>query len=225
MKKILLICATILALSSCWVLWGDDRATSNAKLQAKLDAWESLKILALWDSLTAGYGVDIADSYPSKLEDVLSENEYNYEVINAGVSWDTSGDLLERAELYLEQDPDVVLVVIGGNDGLQSKSVEDMKKNIIDIIDLYDNGERKIVLWWMQIPINLGLSYSKEFKAAYKEISKEKKSVYFLKEFLEGVGWYSRYNLSDRIHPNPDGYDIIVANIFEFMQDEKILKK
>jgi len=77
----------------------------------------------------------------------------------------------------------------------------------------------------MQIPINLGFTYSRDFKAAYKDISKERKSVYFLKEFLDGVGGYSQYNLQDRIHPNPQGYDIIVENMYEFLEDEKIIKR
>jgi len=95
-------------------------------------------ILALWDSLTAWYWVDTYDNYTSKLSKLLSQNNYNYEIINAGISWDTSGDLLSRSSEYLENDPDIVLLVIWGNDGLQKKSTDEMKENILDIIDIYD---------------------------------------------------------------------------------------
>ncbi len=228
MKKILLLFTSILVLASCLpVSDKDNRLTSNSTTleDMKDDFLGTQKILALWDSLTAWYWVEQSDNYPSKLEKLLEEEGYNYEVINAWVSGDTSADALARAELYVEQDPDIVLLVIWGNDGLRSKSVEDMKKNIIEIIDMFDDGERKIVLGWMQIPINLWLSYSSSFKKAYKEIAKERKSVYRLESFLEWVGGYARYNLSDRIHPNPDGYDIIVANMYGFLKDEKIIEK
>lgn len=225
MKQLLLLPILVITITWCSLLWWDDRATSWLTPSQDDIKADPMRILALWDSLTAWYWVPESDNYPSKLWDLLSEKWYNYKIVNAWVSWDTSGELLERANLYLDQDPDIVLLVIWGNDGLQSKSVEDMKSNIIEIIDLYDNWERKIVLWWMQIPINLWLSYSRDFKSAYKEIYKQRKNIYLLDYFLEWVWWYTRYNISDRIHPNTAWYDIIVANMFEFLKDEKIITK
>jgi acyl-CoA thioesterase-1 len=90
---------------------------------------------------------------------------------------------------------------------------------------MYDDGERKIVLGGMQIPINLWIQYSRDFNAVYTEISKERRDVYFLDEFLDWVAWYVRYNISDRIHPNPAGYDIIVWNLYDFLQDKDIITK
>ncbi|NDK10254.1 arylesterase [Candidatus Gracilibacteria bacterium] len=181
-------------------------------------------IIALGDSLTAGYGLDISESYPSKLQQLLSQDGYNYKLVNAGVSGDTSQNLLNRANLYLDQNPDIVLLMIGGNDGLRGQSVDDLKKNIQSIIDMY-SGESEIVLGGMEIPANFGLSYTREFKKMYFDIAKENKDIYFLESFLKDVGGVTSLNQGDRIHPTSAGYDIIAQNLYEFLQDEEILQK
>ena len=140
-------------------------------------------ILALWDSLTAWYWVEELDNYPSKLQKILNEKWYNYEVINAWVSGDTSENVLSRASLYLEKDPKIVLLVVWWNDWLRWLSTEDLKKNIISIIKTFPNS--KIVLWWMDIPANLGIFYRSDFKKVYSEIAKENKDIHFIEFFWE----------------------------------------
>lgn len=185
---------------------------------------ETGTILALWDSLTAWYGLNISESYPSKLESMLSENDYDYKVINGWVSWDTSKNLLDRAELYLDQNPDILLLVIGGNDGLRALPISDLETNIQSIIDMYE-WRAKIVLGWMEILPLHGLTYTRDFKQLYFDIADNNPDVYFLESFLEDVGWVARLNQSDRIHPTSEWYDIIVENLYKFLEDEDIIQK
>lgn len=217
MKKMFLYIAVLGFLFSCS---SDDTLIKNE------ESWEIKKreiILALWDSLTAWYWVEESENYPSKLQKILDEAGYNYEVINAWVSWDTSANLASRTSLYLEKNPEIVLLVIWWNDGLRWLSTTDLKQNILQIIDSFPNS--KIVLWWMDIPANLWIAYRNEFKKIYKEVASERKEIYFLEYFLEWVGWKSQYNISDMIHPNNEWYEIIVANVMDFLEEEKIIIK
>lgn len=217
MKKMFLYIGLLGFLFSCT---NDDILIKNE------ENWETKQkqvILALWDSLTAWYWVEESENYPSKLQKTLDESGYNYEVVNAWVSWDTSSNLLSRASLYLEKEPQIVILVIWGNDGLRWLSTVDLKQNILQIIDTFPKS--KIVLWGMDIPANLWIAYRNEFKRIYKEIASERKDIYFLEYFLEWVAGKSQYNISDMIHPNSDWYDIIVNNMIDFLEENKIVEK
>lgn len=180
-------------------------------------------ILALWDSLTAWYWVEESENYPTQLQKKLDEYWYKYEIINAWVSWDTSANLLSRSSLYLEKKPSIVILVIGGNDGLRWLSTVELQQNIWKIIDTFPDA--KIVLGWMDIPANLWISYRNDFKKVYTEIANEKKDIYFLDYFLEWVWGKKEYNISDMIHPNRDGYKIIVENLVKFLEKNNIITK
>ncbi len=217
MKKIIFfLCFFIFAWCSGWEVLDDNNELKKTETNTGV-------ILSLWDSITAGYGVNREDNYPSLLEQKLNNNWYNYEVINAWVSWDTSKQLKDRASLYLDKDPDIVILVIWWNDWLRWMSLENMKKNINDIIEIY--SDKTLVLWWMDIPLNLWLNYRSKFKNVYKEISKENNDIYFMPFFLDGVAWKASLNLPDRIHPNKDWYNIIVNNLYDFLLNNNLLKK
>jgi len=217
MKKILFLILSLFLFVSC---------SKNEELNDKNiilnDIQKQKNILALWDSLTAGYWVDISENYPTKLEKKLLENNYNYKVINAWISGDTSAWLSSRTSLYLEQNPEIVIIVIWWNDALRWLSTIDLKSNILSTIDAFPDWT-KIVLGGMDIPINLWLKYRNDFKNVYKEISKERKHIYFLPYFLDWVWWVSNLNISDNIHPNSAGYDIIVQNLYDFLIENEIL--
>jgi len=184
------------------------------------------QILALGDSLTAWYGVQKTDNYPSELEKLLKKNGYDYEIINAGVSWDTSAQALSRVWDYSDQKMDFVILVIWWNDGLQNKSIEDMKDNINKTIDFYLTWWATIVLWWIEIPPFYGINYTRDFKQAYFDIAKDREwEIYFYESFLKDVWWVTQYNQDDKIHPTSEWYDIIVKNIFEYLEDKKIIEK
>ncbi len=219
MKKIVLIFFYIFFIISCT----NNQIVSETKIPEELVKKEKI-ILSLWDSLTAWYWVDLVDNYPSKLEKKLTDLWYNYKVINSWVSGDTSSSLKSRVSLYLDKNPEIIILVIWWNDWLRWLSTVDLKENIKAIIDAFPK-DTKIVLWWMDIPINLGFKYRSDFKKVYEEISKENKDIYFFKSFLDWVMGDYKLNISDRIHPNPLWYDIIVWNLYDFLEKNKILEK
>lgn len=219
MRRIVFVFFMLFFILSCW----KDKVIFDDKAVDKIDKKEKI-ILSLWDSLTAWYWVDIQDNYPSKLEKKLSDLWYDYKVINAWVSWDTSSNLKSRVSLYLDKNPEIVILVIWWNDWLRWLSTTELKENINFIIDSFPK-DTKIVLWWMDIPANLWIKYRNDFKQVYKDISKENKDIYFLESFLDWVAWNSKLNISDRIHPNWLWYDIIVSNMYDFLEKNKILTK
>lgn len=184
---------------------------------------ENKVILALWDSLTAWYWVSENENYPSKLQKILDEKWYHYEIINAGVSWDTSANILSRASLYLEKKPEIVILVVWWNDWLRWISTKDLHKNIWNIIDTFSGS--KIVLSGMQLPANLWEQYGNDFKKVYFDISDEKKNIYFHPFFLEWVAGKSELNIEDMIHPNEKWYEIIVKNLFQFLEKHTLINK
>jgi len=219
MKKFFLVFLSLFIFISC---------SKNSSIQEEKILENNIvkekTIIALWDSLTAWYWVDISENYPTKLEKKLLENNYNYKVVNAWISWDTSAWLKSRVSLYLEQNSEIVIIVIWWNDALRWLSTVDLKSNILSIIDTFPDNS-KIVLWGMDIPINLWLKYRNDFKNVYKEISKERENIYFLPYFLEGVWWNPNFNIDDNIHPNSQWYDIIVQNLYDFLVKNDVLTK
>jgi acyl-CoA thioesterase I len=182
------------------------------------------KILAIWDSLTAGYNLPPEESYSAQLEGILTRAGYPCRVINAGISGDTSKNLLDRLDFTLWNDSySLVILVIGWNDGLRSLPVPEMKKNISDIVTRVQSKNFPILLAWMQMPANAWMQAA-EFRKVYPEISKEF-NIPLLPFFLEGVAMIPSLNIADGIHPNKEGYAIIANNVFQFLEKEKLLRK
>ena len=190
------------------------------------ESTEPKTIIALGDSITAWYSLPIEDSYPSQLEVLLQDNWYNYKLINAWVSGNTSIQLLNRLDLYLEDEeniPDIAIVVIGWNDGLRGQSTEELEANIQKIIEKLQEKNVEVVLWGMQIPPNNWLRYYLSFKNLYGDVADDT-DVALIDFFLEDVATKWIYNLPDKIHPNKDWYAIIAENTFEFLKKKKIIQ-
>ena len=221
LRKFFLILVCFLFLLSCGQ---NTKNVKNENTQADSIPQER-RIFALGDSLTAGYGLELEDAYPAQLESKLTAAWYRYKVVNAGVSGNTSAELLARIEWTLtDANPeDIVILVIGGNDGLRGLPISDLKKNILSMIEIIQAKELTLVLAGMQIPPNLGLAYARDFKNVYSEIVAEVSDIYFLEFFLEDVAAVRKYNLPDMIHPNREGYQVIVENVFEFLVDNTIV--
>ena len=221
MKKGIFI-LVLLLLTSCSEKSHNDEVKNSESLIQK----EEKIILALWDSLTAGYNLDISDWYPSQLEGILKVNGYNYKVQNAWVSWDTSKNLLDRIELYDNIDVDIYLLGIWSNDWLRLQSIEDMKNNILEIIDHLQkvNPDGIIVLEWMQMPLNVWVEYSNNFKQVFIDIQEDEKTEFY--EFLlNWVATKKELNLSDWVHPNKQWYTIIANNLYNFLTENNIITK
>lgn len=174
------------------------------------------KIVALGDSLTAGFGVDLSGSYPSLLEKKLQENGYQYTVVNAGVSGETSSGTLARVEWILTQNPEIVIVETGANDGLRGVSVRLLEENLREIVDLLHENNVAVLLAGMKMVWNLGPEYVSQFNEVYPKIASEKE-VMLMPFFLEGVATKSDLNTDDGIHPNSAGYRVIVENIYPYV--------
>ena len=214
----------VLILSIFILFWCSSNKEPDVIIKEKEND-EKRIILALWDSITAWYWLTLEDSYPSKLEKLINNNWYNYKVINWWVSWDTSDGLKSRASIYTHLNPDTVIIVIWWNDWLRWLPLDNLKTNILEVIDIFKNLNTNIVVSWMDIPANLWVSYRNNFRDVYKDIQKERNDIFFQDFFLEWVAWNPKLNLSDMIHPNSSWYDIISNNMYDFLEKNNLLIK
>lgn len=170
-----------------------------------------LTILAVGDSLTAGYNLPLSDSYPKILERKLLDAGKNVEVINAGVSGETTAGLLDRAQFISEQKPDILIITTGGNDFFRNLPIEKTRENIEKSIQIFKQEIKAENIYLLQIEAtaNLGLKYRNEFNELYKEIA-DKEKIGLLPFVVSEVFLDSRKMLPDAIHPNKDGYEFIV---------------
>ena len=166
------------------------------------------RIVFLGDSLTAGLGIEPAQSYPSLVGQRLASEGYRYEIVNAGVSGDTSAGGLRRLEWSLDGDVKVLVVALGANDGLRGLSPAEMKKNLAAVIEQATAKGVTIVLAGMEAPPNFGADYTRQFRAVYGELAHEYR-VRFIPFLLLGVAGNASLNQSDGIHPNVRGAQMV----------------
>ena len=172
------------------------------------------RIVAFGDSLTAGYGLSSDESYPAILQERLINANYHYKVINAGVSGDTTAGGLRRLDWVLKSRPTIVILVLGGNDGLRGLPLDDTYANLEKIIQRLKSEGVTILLAGMKIPPNYGENYTSEFSTMYQKLA-EDYDVTFMPFFLEDVAMRPHLTQADGIHPTAEGYQIIVDNLLE----------
>ncbi|TKB24013.1 arylesterase [Desulfopila sp. IMCC35006] len=173
-------------------------------------------IVAVGDSLTAGYGLDESAGYPALLERKLQADGYDYQVVNAGVSGETSNGTLSRMEWILTLAPDIVLLETGANDGLRGVDPEVAEKNIRNILQILKDKDVVVLLAGMKMVWNMGPAYVAKFNAIYPKLAKEF-DVVFVPFFLDGVAMKGDLTLGDGIHPNAQGYKIITDNLYPYV--------
>jgi acyl-CoA thioesterase I len=184
---------------------------------------ETMKtIVAVGDSLTAGYGLDESASYPALLEKKLQAAGYNYKVVNGGVSGETSSGTLSRMEWMLTLEPDIIILETGANDGLRGVDPQLAEKNIREILQLLKERDVVVLLAGMKMTWNLGAAYVAEFNNIYPQLAREFDVVY-MPFFLDGVAMKGALNQGDGIHPNAEGYKVITENIYPYVL--KAIKK
>lgn len=178
------------------------------------------RVLILGDSIAAGYGLDPGEAYPALLQKKIDAAALPYTVKNAGVSGDTTSGGLRRIDWALgSEGADVLVVALGGNDGLRGIAPEQMSKNLSGIIDKAraKNPELKVIVAGMQMPENFGTAFVTEYKAVFPRVAEEKKAA--LVEFLlAGVGGDEKLNQPDRIHPTAEGQKIISENVWKVLE-------
>lgn len=174
------------------------------------------KIVCLGDSLTAGLGVSLEESYPAQLEQALKNKGYDVQVINAGVSGETSRGTLSRLDWILMQKPDIVILEIGANDGLRGIDVSFVEDNLRKILIRLQESGAEVVFAGMQMVWNLGEDYTRAFNQVYPRLAEEM-SLLFMPFFLQDVATVAELNNSDGIHPNTKGYAVITRNILPYV--------
>jgi acyl-CoA thioesterase-1 len=171
------------------------------------------RVVFLGDSLTAGLGLPADQSYPSLIGRKLAQQGHDVEIINAGVSGDTSAGGLRRLEWSLQGDVKALVVALGANDGLRGLPPAEMKKNLTAIIERARSRNIPVVLAGMEAPPNFGQDYTREFRQVYADLAKEH-DVRFIPFMLEGVAGHAALNQGDGIHPNARGAEIVADVIW-----------
>ena len=183
-----------------------------------VDTTPKKTILFFGNSLTAGYGIDPEESFAGRTQSRLDSLKKEYRVINGGLSGETTAGGLSRLDWFLEEEPYLFVLELGGNDGLRGIALTETKKNLLAIVDKvrakYPNT--KIILAGMQIPPNMGQEYTEEFKAIYPAVAKEK-NIELIPFLLEGVAGDPDLNLPDGIHPTAEGHRLVMETLWPYI--------
>jgi acyl-CoA thioesterase I len=174
-------------------------------------------ILAFGDSLTSGHGVELLHSYPSRLQKELDSRGYKYRVVNAGISGDTTSGGLSRIDAAIAVRPAIVILELGGNDGLRGLPIREVRANLEQIIVKCQAAGAKVVLAGMTLPRNYGRDYIRDFEAMYSELAKHYKTA-LIPFFLEGIAGQMDLNQDDGIHPTSAGYEIVTAIVLRYIE-------
>ena len=175
-------------------------------------------ILAFGDSLTAGYGISWADSFPAQLEKKLLAKGHAVKVINAGVSGDTTSGGLTRLEWTLAQKPDFAIVELGANDMLRAIDPAVTRRHLEEMLKIFQKNKIPVLLAGMKAMPNLGMAFVNKYEQIYPELAEKYGALYY-PFFLEGVVAEKGLLLEDGLHPSPAGVAVIVDKIFPFVEE------
>jgi acyl-CoA thioesterase-1 len=176
------------------------------------------RIIFLGDSLTAGLGLDASESFPALIEQRLRREGYQFDVVNAGVSGDTSAGGLRRLDWALsEGTPKILIVALGGNDGLRGLPPEQLEANLAAIIERGQKEGLAVILAGMEAPPNFGADYTSSFRSVYPRLAK-RYNVPLIPFLLEGVAGNPAFNQSDGIHPNRKGAELVANLVWKTLE-------
>jgi acyl-CoA thioesterase-1 len=181
---------------------------------------EKKNILVFGNSLTAGLGVEPDEAFPALIGNKIDSLNLPYEVINAGLSGETTAAGKERINWLLKQKVDVFVLELGANDGLRGIPLTETRKNLQSIIDQVKAKypEAKQVMTGMEVPPNMGSKYASEFRVIFPELAK-KNNMALVPFLLDKVGGVPELNQSDGIHPTPEGHKILAENVWVVLKD------
>ncbi len=191
---------------------------ANKPLIKPQSSTDKPKVLVFGDSLTAGFGLTETESYPFLLEQKIKADGYDYEVLNAGVSGDTSIGGLERIDWALAQENVKIIVLeLGANDLLRRMPVAKMKQNLAKIIEKAQAKNVKVLFCGMLAPPNIGADYQREYVAVFPDLA-DKYKVEFLPFLLENIALDKDLNQADGIHPNAKGEILMTDNVYKALK-------
>ena len=186
-------------------------------LLLSLSAQAAGTILVVGDSLSAGYGLGTGQSWPSLLEKRLRNERPDYSVVNASISGDTTAGGRSRIGAALEQSrPAVVIIALGGNDGLRGLPVAAMRDNLSAMIVAARASRARVVLAGMKLPPNYGSDYTRAFEQSYAELARRHKTA-LVPFLLDGVGERRELFLPDNIHPTAEAQPLILDNVWKVL--------
>ena len=201
------------------------------KVSTSTSKTKDLSWLFVGDSLTAGFGVTLDQSYVSVLQQKLKselwvdpQSQRVPQLVNAGVSGDTSAGVLRRIDWLLTDKPDRVFICIGANDGLRGQSLTALEANLKKIIHKIKRMGIYVHLIGMKLPPNYGADYTVQFEQVYQKIARSEK-VPFYPFLLEGVAGNIKYNQTDGIHPNEEGHQKVAEEVLSHLVTMKLLQK
>lgn len=175
-------------------------------------------VLVLGDSIAAGSGVDMEQAFPALLGRKVEARGLPFRVVNGGLSGDTTAGGLRRINWLLRQRVDVLVLELGGNDGLRGLAPAATKTNLLGIVERVRERypECRLVVAGMRMPANMGEEYTREFEAVFPAVAEEvgARLVPFL---LEGVGGVAELNQPDRIHPTPEGHALVAETVWKVL--------
>ena len=175
------------------------------------------RVVVLGDSLTAGLGLASAESYPARLQTLADHAGHDVDIVAMGVSGDTTAGGLRRLEWALDGDVRIVVVALGGNDGLRGLPVDQMKTNLGAIIEGATAYGASVVLTGMEAPPNFGPRYTDDFRAVFRELA-DRYALAFVPFLLEGVAGVPELNQADGIHPNAEGADRVATHVWPVLE-------
>jgi len=175
-------------------------------------------ILILGDSLSAAYGMELDESWPRLLQNRLTENGYAYRIFNSSIVGDTTeGGLTRLPRLLSELHPEVVIIELGGNDGLRGLPLDVTRKNFQSMIDLSKQAGASVVLAGIRLPPNYGRKYTERFSELYVSLAADS-SVKFIPFLLEGIALDSSLMLDDGIHPTAQAQPKVLQNVWQVLE-------
>lgn len=193
----------------------DSAGTAEAQLLGEVK-----HILFFGNSLTAGYGLDPSQAFPALIQQRIDSLKLPYLAVNAGLSGETSAGGNTRVEWILKQPVEIFVLELGANDGLRGIPLDETVKNLQSIIDKVKAAypTAKIVLAGMQVPPNMGKTYSDRFRSLYRELAEKNKAA-LVPFLLEGVGGIPELNQGDGIHPTAEGHQLLAENVWKVLKE------
>jgi acyl-CoA thioesterase-1 len=221
-KGSIIIVSLIILFSACTNNKKPESSNQNSNAKDSAIVTKKKTIVFFGNSLTAGYGVSPSEAFPAIIQKKIDSLALPYQVINAGVSGETSSGGKTRINWILRERVDIFVLELGANDGLRGTPLAETKKNLQDIIDTVKAKypHAKLVFAGMEIPPNMGQAYTTEFRNIYTDLAK-KNSMTLIPFLLEGVGGEPELNQADGIHPTAQGHLIVAENVWR--QIEKLL--
>lgn len=177
-------------------------------------------ILCFGNSLTAGLGLKSTEAFPALIQNKIDSLGYDYKVVNAGLSGETTASGKNRINWVLKQNVDIFILELGANDGLRGIPLTETRQNLQDIIDTVKskNPNTSIILAGMQIPPNMGQDYTSQFRNIFPKLA-QKNDIALIPFLLEGVAGNPDLNQSDGIHPTAEGYEIVSDNVWKVLKN------